>query len=242
MGRKKAMAGKRLEQFKNANSRRWDREATENPPKSAKMTAVLPRDRQTLSDVTTREQHSENRFRNERRKTQRLEKRMNLLKDDHKASKAEIKCLQRVAKKSDLELKNTQEDHSRIVKTYETTISKSRETVKTMRKMNRALKARSDRAPGILKKAVQKSRLRSETIKLTQRGTYTPKARALARVIAHSGCARENVGKVMKDVGEFLGIKVKRSMSRRTVGRSILEGGIAAKVQLGFELTKAKGE
>ena len=75
-----------------------------------------------------------------------------------------------------------------------------------------------------------------------QRGTYTPKARALARVIAHSGCARKNVGKVMKDVGEFLGIKVKRSMSRQTVGCSILEGGIAAKVQLGFELTKAKGE
>ncbi|KAF8177867.1 hypothetical protein BJ912DRAFT_930228 [Pholiota molesta] len=61
-------------------------------------------------------------------------------------------------------------------------------------------------------------------------------ARALARVIAHSGCAHGRVGDVMKSTAKFFGITMKRSMSRRTVSRAVLEGSIAAMVQQGYEL------
>jgi len=46
---------------------------------------------------------------------------------------------------------------------------------------------------------------------------------------------------VIQAVCQSAGITVKGKMSRRTVSRSILEGGIAAKIQLGYEVTQAKG-
>jgi hypothetical protein len=40
----------------------------------------------------------------------------------------------------------------------------------------------------------------------------------------------------MKSTAKFFGITMKRSMSRRTVSRAVLEGGVAAMVQQGYEL------
>lgn len=79
-------------------------------------------------------------------------------------------------------------------------------------------------------------------MKLTRAGFYTPEARVLMRVIAQSGCAREKVGKIMIQVAKFFGITIKNAVSRRTVSRAILEGGIAAKVQLGYEIAHANSK
>jgi hypothetical protein len=39
-----------------------------------------------------------------------------------------------------------------------------------------------------------------------------------------------------------LGVHVTRKMSRRTVQRCKIEGAVASKVQLGYELAKAEGK
>ncbi|KAJ7805216.1 hypothetical protein B0H13DRAFT_1457852, partial [Mycena leptocephala] len=75
--------------------------------------------------------------------------------------------------------------------------------------------------------------------KLTTRGTYSPQSRALARKLVKHGCSQEFVGVVIEDVCKAAGVKVNRRMSRRTVSRSIGEGGIAAKIQLADEITQA---
>jgi hypothetical protein len=64
----------------------------------------------------------------------------------------------------------------------------------------------------------------------------------LARLLVKAGCSRGYVGNVVNAVFKTAGITVRgnRTMSRRTVGRSILEGGIAAQVQLGYEIEKTK--
>ncbi|KAJ7167440.1 hypothetical protein C8R43DRAFT_825985, partial [Mycena crocata] len=69
-------------------------------------------------------------------------------------------------------------------------------------------------------------------------GVYTAQARRLARVMADSGCARGKVGPLMVRIGEIFGIRVTRAMDRRTVGRAIEEGGVAARMQAIFELSQ----
>ncbi|KAJ7482110.1 hypothetical protein B0H11DRAFT_2419024 [Mycena galericulata] len=70
---------------------------------------------------------------------------------------------------------------------------------------------------------------------------YTVQARKLARIMADSGCARGKVGPLMGHIGEMFGIHVTGSMSRRTVARAIEEGGVAARIQSVYELSKSQG-
>ncbi|KAJ6542533.1 hypothetical protein DFH09DRAFT_855131, partial [Mycena vulgaris] len=74
---------------------------------------------------------------------------------------------------------------------------------------------------------------------LTQQRMYTAHAQQMARVMVDAGCARAKVGPLMTKIGSIFGVKISNSrvMSRRTVGRAILEGGIAARMQLTHELS-----
>ena len=47
---------------------------------------------------------------------------------------------------------------------------------------------------------------------------------------------------MIRMVGDVMGIKVKGKLSRRTVSRTIHEGGIVARIQLGHELAQAKSK
>lgn len=113
------------------------------------------------------------------------------------------------------------------------------------KKQNCILKKRCDRAPEIKAKAVKhaKSAANKEnrTYKLLHKGAYSPQARELARMLVSAGCSREYVSNVIHAVCKSAGVAVKGSMSRRTVSRAILEGGIAAKIQIGHELAQAEG-
>jgi hypothetical protein len=45
----------------------------------------------------------------------------------------------------------------------------------------------------------------------------------------------------MERIGQIFGIQVTRVMDRRTVGRAIEEGGVAARMQAIYELSQSKG-
>ncbi|KAI0051072.1 hypothetical protein FA95DRAFT_1486152 [Auriscalpium vulgare] len=77
-------------------------------------------------------------------------------------------------------------------------------------------------------------------MKLTRGGAYTSQARALARTLVKNGCAMGSVASVVAKVAKTFGVSVDRSMSRRSVSRAVLEGGIAAKIQLGYEISQAQ--
>ncbi|KAJ7292581.1 hypothetical protein C8J57DRAFT_1042576 [Mycena rebaudengoi] len=76
---------------------------------------------------------------------------------------------------------------------------------------------------------------------VTKKGTYTTQARKLARIMVDSGCARGKVGSLMGQVGEIFGVHIDRVMSCRTVSRAILEGGIASKIQITYEMSMNQG-
>ncbi|KAJ7346166.1 hypothetical protein DFH08DRAFT_870662 [Mycena albidolilacea] len=59
--------------------------------------------------------------------------------------------------------------------------------------------------------------------------------------MADGGCARGKIGPMMEHIGAIFGVHIDRAMSRRTVGRAIKEGGVAAKMQLAFELSLNHG-
>jgi len=115
-----------------------------------------------------------------------------------------------------------------------------------LKKHNRILQKRCDWAPGIKAKAVKcaknSANKENRTYKLLHKGAYSPQARELARMLVSAGCSREYVSNVIHAVCKSAGVAVQGSMSRCTVSRAILEGGIAAKIQIGHELAQAEGK
>jgi hypothetical protein len=64
----------------------------------------------------------------------------------------------------------------------------------------------------------------------------------MACILVKSGCAERKVGRVIRSVGELVGVEVNENMSQHTVQRAVLEGGISADVQLGFETSRVNCE
>ena len=85
----------------------------------------------------------------------------------------------------------------------------------------------------------QRTSLRQHPFQLVKKGVYTQQARALARYLVSTGTAEKKVGAAIKTVGMAFGVKIKRTMSARTVKRAGLEGGVAADIQLVYEILKS---
>ena len=90
-----------------------------------------------------------------------------------------------------------------------------------------------------LTKAYRKKSKTAKTYKAMCEGIYTPEMRSLALFLVEAGCSRDYVGEVIERVFNTAGISVKGTMSGRTVTRCIIEGGIAAQIQLGYEMAVA---
>lgn len=99
--------------------------------------------------------------------------------------------------------------------------------------------------PEIKAKAAERSKNKADkenhNFRLLEKGIYKPKVRELACTLVAAGCSQEYVGGLIQTSCENAGLTITNKMSRRTVSRAILEGGVAAKVQLGHELTQTKG-
>ncbi|KAK0245302.1 hypothetical protein EDD85DRAFT_783246 [Armillaria nabsnona] len=92
-----------------------------------------------------------------------------------------------------------------------------------------------DRAKVVTRVEAQ-AKKRYTTWTLYHKGAYTPVAWRLAWVLVKSGCSQESVGRVIHEIGESAGLTVIGEMDRRTVERTIIEGGIASQIQLGHEM------
>ena len=80
---------------------------------------------------------------------------------------------------------------------------------------------------------------RHHPFQLVKKGVYTQQARALARYLVSTGTAEKKIGAAIKTVGMAFGVNIKRTMSARTVKRTVLEGGVAADIQLAYEIEKS---
>ncbi|KAJ8503071.1 hypothetical protein ONZ45_g11178 [Pleurotus djamor] len=99
---------------------------------------------------------------------------------------------------------------------YSEQVVACRTSMKSLReRWRRAVKAKDDAMEAIKR---QKS---PALLKLTRNGRYSAKAKAMVRLMILHGCKG-------------------RTMSKRTVARAVIEGGIAAKLQLAHEIQNSK--
>ncbi|KAF8064378.1 hypothetical protein FPV67DRAFT_1419974, partial [Lyophyllum atratum] len=82
---------------------------------------------------------------------------------------------------------------------------------------------------------------RVPTFKTTHHQAYSTEIRKLARLMVVGGCARGKVGALLCEIGNVFGVHVKKAMSRRTVSRTMLEGLIASKTQIAYEVSLSQG-
>jgi DNA repair exonuclease SbcCD ATPase subunit len=142
---------------------------------------------------------------------------------------------EKVSKATALEIETMLHSISRLNATASAQKAAKSELYKDLR----ATRMRETRA----KSAVQK--LRKELAAKSRwsgknRHAYSSQSRSLAMAFVKAGCAQSRIGPLLSRVGKVLGVKIKRSMSRRTVGRVITEAGIKVRIQLGHELARAK--
>jgi len=139
-------------QLKRARQRRHNKE---NPVKAKPKTSP----RKALDDITSlanqhekRADDNERHFRSERRKNQRLILWKNNAKKDLAVKTQEIQGLHAAAQKFQLSASQAHNNHANIVDNLQEKVSKARNALELLRKTNRALRARADRAPDILKR------------------------------------------------------------------------------------------
>jgi len=92
------------------------------------------------------------------------------------------------------------------------------------------------------KRANDKAKMCPTLFKMTYKGVYTAQARSLAQMMVMTGTAEAKVGGALQEIGRILGIKIKRKMSKHTVQRTVLESGVAADIQLAYEMAKVESK
>ncbi|KZP17166.1 hypothetical protein FIBSPDRAFT_747504 [Athelia psychrophila] len=107
------------------------------------------------------------------------------------------------------------------------------------RNLQKAFTCSADLKAKAYKRGFEEGR-KSKILCLKKKGSYTPRARSLARTLISAGCAIKHVGRVIHAVCAAAGVPVKGNISGRTAARAVIEGGIAAKIQIGYDLGQAK--
>ncbi|KAF7360906.1 hypothetical protein MSAN_01120500 [Mycena sanguinolenta] len=110
---------------------------------------------------------------------------------------------------------------------------------KDLYKTLRATNMREKHAKAVLQQVRTQLRAKSKWSGMNRR-MFSSQYRSLALAFTRAGCAQARLGPLLIRVGKILGVTIKRSMSRRTVGRVITEAGIKVRLQLGHELARAK--
>lgn len=98
----------------------------------------------------------------------------------------------------------------------------------TLKRQKDTLKKSKDRAAGAKAAAVGKAKV----VRLKEKGIILEASRDTIRELIRLGVPVEHVDGVLRAVAGGLGITIQDSISARSVARIILEGGVAAKMQL----------
>jgi len=104
---------------------------------------------------------------------------------------------------------------------------------------------RDSRAPAKQAKAVEdgvKHAIKSmHTFKFKEIGVVPDATRGLVRDLVKKGIPTTHVREAIETVAEHFAVSIEGSISDRTISRIILEGGVAAKLQLTEEIRQSKG-
>lgn len=145
------------------------------------------------------------------------------------------------AKFEDLTLKNEELEitMSKLLERWAKEKEIAAGTMQELRMKVKALQQKCRRAPDVFKKALERSQAEGQSFSLMKKGVYSEEARELCQVLINAGCAEKFVGDVIEEILHVAGISVVGpTMSRRTVGQVVLEGGVMADLQMSHEIAK----
>lgn len=179
-------------------------------------------------------------LRNSNRKLKRLEQKVIVLKADLKAVTAESLNLRSKVEGWNVKLSELKDERDLAwAKQLECT-ERTTKQKRHYQKLLAALQARVRCQESILSKS-KSSPPASLMSRIRQKGSYTPAFRALIRMLVESGCSRDKLGRTTFAIARLFGVTIKHTISRRTIGRCILEGGVAAELQIGHEIAHSQG-
>jgi predicted nucleic acid-binding Zn-ribbon protein len=143
-------------------------------------------------------------------------------------------------------LEDAQRDSADVIGQLREQVAKLEEMKKEITRSRMNLSKRCHRlqsAKAALKKRMAEMRKKQPfKFKMMKKGCYTPQMRSLARVMVSAGAAEAKVGAALVEISKAVGVTMERQMSRRTVGRCVLERGVAADIQLVYEILKSGSE
>ncbi|KAJ7672011.1 hypothetical protein B0H17DRAFT_1208806 [Mycena rosella] len=170
----------------------------------------------TLADARNQTNDNYSLLRNERCKTTR--------------ARSSIKATETILLACELDIRAAEEQLQALQAANEQLAATIKALDNRTSKENLQISDARGRAPKVTSNAIAKAKAKALTFKLTKGGVYTPQAHALGRKLESHGRSQEFVGVAIQDVCKAAGVKCDRRMSRRTVGRAIGEGVVAAKV------------
>ncbi|TFK18326.1 hypothetical protein FA15DRAFT_709969 [Coprinopsis marcescibilis] len=97
------------------------------------------------------------------------------------------------------------------------------------------------RVPNTLEHALLKAETTRSLLHLKEKGIYTEKVWDLVCSLVHAGVAAQNVGSVIHQVLAVANVTAVGDISRPSVAQIMVEGGVASKLQLAYELQEADG-
>jgi len=188
-------------------------------------------------------QEGNTRWYNERRKNSRLQKVAAARKAELKKARADASRLRGAAAALEKEVKGVREDADEAIARLKGRIGRMEAAQRDLNQCRKILWKQCKRltvAKSTLQKRImEKRKTQPATFKIMQRGQYTLQARSLARLLVSSGTAERKVGQALKEIGGILGIEVTKSISARSVQHFVLEEGVAADIQLVYEIIKS---
>ncbi|KAF7377133.1 hypothetical protein MSAN_00132400 [Mycena sanguinolenta] len=142
---------------------------------------------------------------------------------------------EKLSKSESLQIETLLQTISSLDQKLDTQQQQQKDLYKTLQ----ATSMREKRAKAVLQQVRTQLRAKSKWSGMNRR-MFSSQYRSLALAFTRAGCAQARLGPLLIRVGKILGVTIKRSMSRRTVGRVITEAGIKVRLQLGHELAQAK--
>ena len=188
-------------------------------------------------------QEGNQRWYKERRRNARAEKAVGVQKENIHEAKAEAKRLRGLTSMLGKNLDEVRKDADESIRRLQDRIERLERALKDLNQRRVVLWKRCKRltaAKSALKKRMAEMRkARPATFQMMRKGRYTPEARRLARLLVSSGAAERKVGEAMQDIGSVLGVEIKKRVSARSIQRFVLEKGVAADLQVIYEIIKS---
>ncbi|RDB17366.1 hypothetical protein Hypma_001834 [Hypsizygus marmoreus] len=178
----------------------------------------------------------------ERRRSRRMEKALAERKLEIKGLKDENKQLIMTVERLKKDKADMEEDIQQVLATFSSKILLLTNERRELLQEQVRLKTRCHtlkKTTKLLTERVRTAAGRKGVFRMTDKGIYTKQAREMARYLASVGTAEKNIGVAITRIGKMIGMEVDRTMSERTVQRAILESGVAAEIQLGYEMAKS---